>query len=572
MKRLLLIFGITAAVLAGCGGGGGGSSPPPAMGPSNPGAPVNGATTPPSTSSPGATPTPKPSGTATPTATPSGLAVSIGSPGALSANAINPLAPPPAPQATGGVAPVSATQNGAPLAAGTVLNGQIFSNDKSGNTCLVYVPNGSTSGTPCAYPAPGSTPQPVTIKAVGDGVAIQYNDAPMNPAAQITLSGTFPSASSQPANVAVPLTVAVGHTAPGAVEPWGGGIVYANNAIYFTQFSKTNPIGMVTYVNGTAGSSPTNLGSASLTNEPAGGLIMGPDGRLWGTEQNNSRVFAMTTSGVTTEYPISCPSGSSSGTTARANLLGPQTGITTDGTSVYVLCADVAHGNPANNVVVQLNPAGATTAACTGTGSFGSFANGAIYANGYIITAEGSGGAGGSGAGGANSGKWLAIPTAGNLASCSTQFVESVQLGSMTGDGNVVMSGSTLFSETDDASGSFAGAFNVAGTPNAPFADQSGLGGGLAQDQKLGSNWFFGTAQYTDLLAAKSFSAASAQSFTASVPLAAGGASANAGECEVSLNSGGGFGLIQLPDGKLAWPAATDGDEAGRNWICFANL
>ncbi|MGH7717079.1 MAG: hypothetical protein ACREML_13920, partial [Vulcanimicrobiaceae bacterium] len=58
----------------------------------------------------------------------------------------------------------------------------------------------------------------------------------------------------------------------------------------------------------------------------------------------------------------------------------------------------------------------------------------------------------------------------------------------------------------------------------------------------------------------------------ATAALTAGGTAAHVGECEVALDNGGGNGVIQLPDGKLAWPVATDGAETGRNWVCIANL
>ncbi|HTX02373.1 MAG TPA: hypothetical protein VMD07_01730, partial [Candidatus Acidoferrales bacterium] len=336
MKRILLALGVVAtACLIGCGGGGGGSTP---SAPSNPGNPGGG-----STATPG--PTPTPSNSQNPTST----VVTIGTPGPMPSQvAINSLGS-NATQLLTTTGRVSATQNGTPMAAGAAINVTITSSDKSGSTCLVYVANGSTTGSPCTYPAAGSTPAPVTIAHVNDGVAVQYNSGPMAPGGSFTIAGTVPGAGSQPASVTESNPApSVGHNTTAFSGSYGGGgIVYSSGNIYTTQNSASSPIGITSYANGVAGASVSSmLVAGSLTNAPAGGLILGPDGNLWGTEQNASKVFKVSPlGGPVTEVAISCPNGSSGG--SGTGVLGPQTGIVSGGGNVYVLCADEAsHAGP----------------------------------------------------------------------------------------------------------------------------------------------------------------------------------------------------------------------------------
>ncbi|MGH7716302.1 MAG: hypothetical protein ACREML_09935, partial [Vulcanimicrobiaceae bacterium] len=276
--------------------------------------------------------------------------VTIGAPGAISKTQVNTLAS-GSTQVLSTVGRISATVNGSAAAAGTAINVTITSNDKSGTTCLVYIANGSTTGTPCTYPAVGSTPTPVTIAHVNDGIAVQYNDGPSAPGGTFNISGSAPGAGTQPTAVAMnnPAPI-VGHTASGNINPWGGGIAFSNGNIYFTQNSTTNPIGVVSYSNGVAGSSVSNMIVLGLTNAPAGGLIIGPDGNLWGTEQNNSKAFEVSpVGGAAVEYSLSCPNGTQGGSSTA--ILGPQTGIASGNGDVYVLCADVASHNPAHNTI-----------------------------------------------------------------------------------------------------------------------------------------------------------------------------------------------------------------------------
>jgi hypothetical protein len=95
------------------------------------------------------------------------------------------------------------------------------------------------------------------------------------------------------------------------------------------------------------------------------------------------------------------------------------------------------------------------------------------------------------------------------------------------------------------------------------------------QDTVLGSKWIFGTASGHDLDMHTAWTGGSNVTPTPTNVLAlnAGSGAASAGDCEVALNSGGGFGIIQLPDGKLAWSHATAGlDPVSHSWICIANL
>ena len=454
---------------------------------------------------------------------------------------------------------------------GATLNSTISSSDTSGNTCLVYVPNGANTGTACTYPHAGSTPAPVTIKASNDGFAIQYNNGPMNPAGSITISGTNPGTGNvAPASVSVANPQpAIGHNTSGSTTLWGGGIVYLNNNIYTTQNDANNPIGVTSYANGVAGSNVTNIAaSPALTNAPAGGLIVGPDGNLWGTEQNNTKVFEISTAGATKEYTISCPTGTSGGSAGAATQLGPQTGIASGGGFVWVTCADVAGRNTANNYINQINPSNSAVTTCNPPAAFqyGTFANGLIYSNATLYTEEIAGGSGANG----GTGDWVAFSTSGFSSSCNV----SAAMGDTGLDpsGNIVlMSDGNLYSESDDvmASTGFAGA--TASNPNF-FQAGAPSTGGLVMDSVLGSKWFFGNSEGVDLIVNTKWSGGTQTKIQESIPLNYTDGSPTAGQCEVAMNSGGGFGMIQLPDGKIAWPVATDGIESGRNWLCFANL
>ena len=458
------------------------------------------------------------------------------------------------------------------MAAGTALNSTITSSDTSGNTCLVYVPNGSNSGSPCTYPAPGSTPAPVTIKAVGDGYAIQWNQGPTNLSAPITIAGTNAgTGNTAPTSASLsPPPVAIGHTSSGTAVPVGGGIVYSNGTIYFTQNSLTSPIGEVAYANGAAATSVTNMTVAGLTGAPAGGLILGPDGNLWGTEQNANNVFKVSTSGgAATEVAISCPSGSSGDNGAHSGVLGPQTGIATDGTNVYVLCADVSNHSNQHNVVTTINPSTDASTSCnlasSGGTSIGSFSNGAVVANGTIYTANANGG--GNGAGGANIGHFLSFP----VGNCG-QFTEAAT--QTNGDGNVaLLADGNLYSEADGfmMSASFANATAANPAWDGITNVSPPGGGGLVQDTVLGSKAFFGTASGHDLDVHTAWTGGTdLTSKVVRVPLTVGGTAVAAGDCEVAFNSGGGFGIIQLPDGRIAWNHNTDGLETTHNWLCIA--
>jgi len=507
---------------------------------------------------------------------PASTVVTIGSPGPISKSQVNTLAVGTTQQLST-VGRISATQNGSPMAAGASINVTISSSDKSGTTCLVYVANGATTGTPCTYPAANSTPAPVTISHVNDGIEVQYNDGPSAPGGTFNISGNVPGASTQPTAVVMnnpnPL---IAHTTSGNVEPWGGGVVYDNGVIYFTQNSTTNPIGMVAYANGAAASGVANMTVAGLTNAPAGGLIVGPDGNLWGTEQNATKAFEVSPAGgAAVEYNLTCPSGSQSG--GSTQLLGPQTGITSGNGKVYVLCANVASaaaGNAsasADNTINTITPGTANATQCT-AGSFGAFANGAIYSNGVIYTEEGKGS--GANSGGYSIGEWLSVP----LSNCSGGFAESSVGGNTRGDGSLaLMSDGNLYSMTDGsapgvmASTSFSGVTAASATNPPTFYIRYG-GGGLVQDTILGSGAFFGTSDSVDLNMLSKWTGGTRTSLSATGALTAGGLTSNAGECEVALNNGGATGIVTLPDGKLAWPAATDGQETARNWLCIANL
>jgi hypothetical protein len=484
---------------------------------------------------------------------------------ALSKTAINP----------GGTSTDSAaaTVTGQGMSAGSALYATVTSNDNSGSTCLVLIPQGSNSGTACQYPAPGSTPAPVGVTKSGDQVAVQYNNGATPPTGSFNVTVTANGGTS-PAN---PLSVnypapAVGQNSSGSVNPWGGGIVYTGGNIYFTVNSATTPLGVTTYSNGTAGASVSNVtASPALTNAPAGGLIIGPDGNLWGTEQNATKAFSISTSGATHEYAISCPSGSQGDNAQHTGVLGPQTGITTDGTNVYVLCANVANkSDGGHNTVNTIVPGGNVTScslSSAGGTPAGPFANGAVFSGGNIISEEEATGATGSGAGGNASGVWISIPATncGNF----TEYANAA----ITGSGNVwLMKDGNFYSETDNLRNTPSLSGFTAASPS--FNIFAG-GGGLAMDTVLGSGFFVGTADNHDSQILTKWTGGTMITVDANHPsyvaLSPGGSAMTPGTCEVAFNAGGGVGIVQLPDGKFAWPVATNGLETGRNYLCFLN-
>ncbi|MGH7659449.1 MAG: hypothetical protein ACRENA_00850 [Vulcanimicrobiaceae bacterium] len=556
MKRILLVLGVAVA-LAGCGGGGGGHTSTPTVpgNPGNPGGPGGGGG--------GGTPTPTPTPISSATNAPATVVVAAtSSPFAIVKTAVNPASA----SSTDG----KITVTGQGMTAGAALYATVTDSDKSGGTCLQLIPQGQTSGTGCQ--------SSVGVTHSGDQVAVQYNNGPTPPTGSfnITVAANGGTGPVNPFAMNYPAP-AVGQNTSGTINPWGGGVVYANGNIYFTVNSATSPLGATTYANGTAGASVSYITALpALTNAPAGGLIIGPDNNLWGTEQNASKAFSMSPSGATHEFSISCPSGSSADNLQHTGLLGPQTGITTDGTNIYVLCADVAHtADGGNNTVNTITTSGNVTSCSLKSGGrtpAGPFANGATFSGGNILTEEEATGAAGSGAGGAASGVWISIPA----TNCGqyTEFANSA----ITGSGNVWLLGGSLYSETDNltASPAFAGA-----TVASPKFNIFTGGGGLAQDTVLGSGFFVGTADNHDAQILTKWTGGSMITIDANsvvtpttpwfLPLSAGGSPMTAGTCEVAFNSGGGMGIVQLPDGKFAWPVATDGLETGRNYLCFLN-
>jgi hypothetical protein len=546
MKRIFLAIGVVAtAFLIGCGGGGG-TSPSAPSNPGGPGAP----TAPPGGG--GSTPTPGPTPTPSQSQNPASTVVTIGSPGAITKSQVNTLAN-GVTQVISTVGRITATQNGTPMATGAPINVSVTSSDKSGTTCLIYVANGASTGTACTYPAVNSTPPPVTIAHVGDGVAVQYNDGPSAPGGTFSINGNAPGASQQPAAVTMSNpAVGIGHTANNAgILPWGGGVAYANGEIYYTQNNAINPIGMVSYANGVAGTSVANMVAAGMSNAPAGGLVIGPDGNLWGTEQNASKVFEVAPAGgLVTEYAITCTGGNA------------QTGIVSGGGFVWALCGNTGTHDNLHNWLNRITPGNTTIASCNVPTTYSAFGNGAVYSNGTLYSEEVTAGGG--------DGDWVSIPTSTSGSPCGGAIFES-NLGNapFLGRGSLTMIGSNLYSEVDQISANTS--FTSPAAPGTKFVFSQG-GGGLVQDGILGSTVVFGASDEMDLDMHASWASSTRATLTATLALSAGSGASNAGECEVGFNTGGGNGMIQLPDGKLAWPVATAGAETVRNWLCIANL
>lgn len=370
---------------------------------------------------------------------------------------------------------------------------------------------------------------------------------------------------------------AIGATGNGTQTPWGGGIAFLSNNIYFTTNSASQPIGYVSYSNGTVGGAISYLtASSNLKNAPAGGLVA-VGNTLYGTEQNSSEAFSITTSGSVTKYALTCPSSGNAG--SGSALVYPQTGITTDGSNVFVLCGEVAtRTDTTHNTVNEISSTGTVTSCqlnSAGGNTAGPFANGAVYANG-VIYSETSFGSAGGGAGGATGGDWIAIPV-NPLSNCG--HFQEMGNAAITGSGNVwLQPDKNLYSETDNLMAAPAAVGFGSATVGSPSFANGGVymgqgGGGLAMDGVLGSGFFVGTADRVDAIIHTKWSGGTAIVPNTFLALSSGGTPISVGQCEVAYNAGGGMGAIQLPDGKFAWPHATDGDPAAatQNWLCVLN-
>src|SRR5579863_8472137 len=76
--------------------------------------------------------------------------------------------------------------SGTPIPAGTPISSiTVTDNESGGASCLVYIPNGATTATPCPFATSASS---ITLSTSGDGYAVLYNGK-FVPAGSISITG-----------------------------------------------------------------------------------------------------------------------------------------------------------------------------------------------------------------------------------------------------------------------------------------------------------------------------------------------------------------------------------------------
>jgi hypothetical protein len=278
-----------------------------------------------------------------------------------------------------------ANPSGTPIPVGTPIQAVTITDSESGGaSCLVYIPNGSTTATPCPFATSASS---VTLSTSGDSYAVLYNGR-FAPAATLTISASFIGASPTPAPIAVAIqptifsagSVTLPSTGDGpigsAVYDSTGKNVYVGTGnpstpLYKVAYSSSAGYGApspvnVTSVNGVAASNLSSTGYGSA-NGGVNAMVLGPDNNLWIVEHGehgsiqyvavaviNSAVVNPITggtispgSGVFAEYALFGPNPSDNGA-------GPLLkGITSMGGYIWVLDkdGDLWRINPTNGLV-----------------------------------------------------------------------------------------------------------------------------------------------------------------------------------------------------------------------------
>ena len=178
-----------------------------------------------------------------------------------------------------------------PIPAGTPIQAvTITDNESSGASCLVYIPNGATTATPCPFATSASS---VTLSTSGDSYAVLFNGK-FAPAGALTISASFVGASPTPAPISVSITPTIFST--GTVSLSGccgtvGAIAYdpTGKNIYVGMGNPSTPLRAVPYSSSTGYGTPSAIGVTSVNGSPAsnlagrgvGAIVLGPDGNIW---------------------------------------------------------------------------------------------------------------------------------------------------------------------------------------------------------------------------------------------------------------------------------------------------
>ena len=192
--------------------------------------------------------------------------------------------------------------SGTPIPAGTPISSiTITDNETGGASCLVYIPNGATTATPCPFATSASS---VTLSTSGDSYALLYNGK-FAPAGSISITGAV-AGGVTPTPITVSITPTVFTVGPAQTfSGYGvpiGALAYdsVGSALYIGIGSASAPLYKSNYSPSTGYASPAPVAvstvngvsrplSATGAPEVSGGpaaMVIGPDNNLWFVEDN----------------------------------------------------------------------------------------------------------------------------------------------------------------------------------------------------------------------------------------------------------------------------------------------
>ncbi len=196
-----------------------------------------------------------------------------------------------------------ANPSNTPIPAGTPIQAVTITDSESGGaSCLVYIPNGATTATPCPFATSASS---VTLLTSGDSYAVLYNGRYI-PAGTLTISASFTGASPTPAPISVAIQPTVFTVGPTAgfnrkVAPVGA-LAYdsVGGAVYVGVSSAIVPLYKSAYSPSTGYASPAPVavstvngvsalelsGSGGETSGGPNAMVIGPDNNLWFVESD----------------------------------------------------------------------------------------------------------------------------------------------------------------------------------------------------------------------------------------------------------------------------------------------
>jgi len=195
--------------------------------------------------------------------------------------------------------------SGTPIPAGTPISSiTITDNETGGASCLVYIPNGATTATPCPFATSASS---VTLQTSGDSYALLYNGK-FAPAGSISITGSVSGSSTVPTPITVSITPTVftvgpTHAFSGNGVPIGA-LAYdsVGGALYIGIGSASTPLYKSSYSPSTGYASPVPVAVTSVNglSQPLSGngggnvgggpnaMVIGPDNNLWFVENNGT--------------------------------------------------------------------------------------------------------------------------------------------------------------------------------------------------------------------------------------------------------------------------------------------